>query len=68
MIKEEKDLTGQYLSDIGSKRLLTVDEEQHMAQRITAGDEHIREQFIEANLKLVVSIAKRYQGRGLALA
>ncbi len=67
MIEEEKDLTGQYLSDIGSERLLTANEEQHMAQRIKAGDQHIREQFIQANLKLVVSIAKRYQGRGLAL-
>ena len=38
-----------------------------MAQRIKAGDQHIRKQFIQANLKLVVSIAKRYQGRGLAL-
>jgi DNA-directed RNA polymerase sigma subunit (sigma70/sigma32) len=67
MIEEEKDLTGQYLSDIGSERLLTAYEEQHMVQRIKAGDEHIRQQFIQANLKLVVSIAKRYQGRGLAL-
>ncbi len=67
MIDEEMDGTGQYLSDIGSKRLLTADEEQCMALRIKAGDEHIRQQFIEANLKLVVSIAKRYQGRGLAL-
>ncbi len=67
MIEEEKDLTGQYLSDIGSERLLTAEEEQRMALRIKAGDQHIREQFIQANLKLVVSIAKRYQGRGLAL-
>src|SRR5450755_4688491 len=67
MIEEEKDLTGQYLSEIGSQRLLTADEERHMAQRIKSGDSHIREQFIQANLKLVVSIAKRYQGRCLAL-
>ena len=67
MIEEKKDLTGQYLSDIGSERLLTAEEEQRMALRIKAGDTHIREQFIEANLKLVVSFAKRYQGRGLAL-
>ena len=63
----EEDLIGQYLSDIGSQRLLTAEQEQRMAQRIKAGDQHIREQFIQANLKLVVSIAKRYQGRGLAL-
>ena len=38
-----------------------------MALWIKAGDQHSKEQFIQANLKLVVSIAKRYQGRGLAL-
>jgi RNA polymerase primary sigma factor len=67
MIDAEPDITGQYLSDIGSHRLLTAEEERDMAQRIKAGDPHSREQFIEANLKLVVSIAKRYQGRCLAL-
>ena len=67
MVDEERDLTGQYLSDIGAARLLTFEEEQDMARRIKAGDTHTREQFIAANLKLVVSIAKRYQGRGLAL-
>jgi RNA polymerase primary sigma factor len=67
MIHEEKDLTGQYLRDIGSQRLLTAQEEQAMALRIQAGDHQVKERFIEANLKLVVSIAKRYQGRGLAL-
>src|SRR5437763_4756957 len=67
MIDKEQDLTGQYLSDIGSHRLLTFDQEQHLAQRIGAGDEQAKQQFIAANLKLVVSIAKRYQGHGLAL-
>ena len=67
MIDEQTDSIGQYLCDIGPKRLLTAGDEQRMAQQITAGDEQIRKQFIEANLKLVVSIAKRYQGRGLAL-
>ena len=38
-----------------------------MAMQIKAGDEQVRAQFVEANLKLVVSLAKRYQGRGLAL-
>jgi len=67
MIDEDVDTTGQYLHDIGSRLLLTTEEEQRMAQQIKAGNEHVRQQFLEANLKLVVSIAKRYQGRGLAL-
>ncbi len=66
-IKEEQDLTGQYLSEIGSQRVLTFEQEQHLMQRINAGDEQARQRFIEANLKLVVSIAKRYQGQGLPL-
>jgi len=67
MIDEDVDATGQYLNDIGSRLLLSTEEEQRMAQQIKAGNEHVRRQFLEANLKLVVSIAKRYQGRGLAL-
>jgi RNA polymerase primary sigma factor len=64
---ETADATGQYLQDIGTRPLLTTEEEQRMAMQIKAGDEHTRGQFVEANLKLVVSVAKRYQGRGLAL-
>ena len=67
MIEEERDTTGQYLNDIGSRPLLTAEEEHCMAMQIKAGNEHVRAQFVEANLKLVVSVAKRYQGRGLAL-
>jgi RNA polymerase primary sigma factor len=64
---ESVDATGQYLQDIGSRRLLTAEEEHHLALQIKAGDEQARYHFLEANLKLVVSVAKRYQGRGLAL-
>jgi RNA polymerase primary sigma factor len=67
MIEEELDLTGQYLRDIGARPLLTFEEEQQMALHIKAGDERTRQAFIEANLKLVVSLARRYQGRGLPL-
>src|SRR5215472_15432868 len=59
--------TGQYLHDIGSRGVLSTDEEQRLAIQIKAGDEQARQHFLEANLKLVVSVAKRYQGRGLAL-
>ena len=61
------DATGQYLHDIGSRPLLSAEEEQRMAMQIKAGNQDVRRQFVEANLKLVVSVAKRYQGRGLAL-
>jgi RNA polymerase primary sigma factor len=67
MIDEDVDATGQYLSDIGSQPLFSAEEEQRMAMQIKAGNMQVRQQFVEANLKLVVSIAKRYQGRGLAL-
>jgi RNA polymerase primary sigma factor len=64
---ETGDATGQYLTAIGNRPLLSSEEEQRMAMQIRAGNEHVRQQFVEANLKLVVSVAKRYQGRGLAL-
>jgi RNA polymerase primary sigma factor len=67
MIDEERDATSLYLTDIGSRALLTAEEEHHIAMQIKAGDMQARGQFVEANLKLVVSVAKRYQGRGLAL-
>jgi RNA polymerase primary sigma factor len=54
-----------YLLEIGRTRLLTKDEEQHLARQIEAGDEAARRRMIEANLRLVVSIAKRYRGQGV---
>src|SRR5438876_4938296 len=67
MINEDVDVTGQYLNDIGTRPVLSAEEEHRMAVEIKAGNEQARGQFVEANLKLVVSVAKRYQGRGLAL-
>jgi RNA polymerase primary sigma factor len=61
------DATGQYLTDIGPRPLLTAEEEQRIAIMVKEGNQQARQQFVEANLKLVVSVAKRYQGRGLAL-
>ena len=57
-----------YLNDIGRVRLLTAAEEVALAKRIEAGDEGARRAMIEANLRLVVSIARRYVGRGLGLS
>ncbi len=54
-----------YLKEIGRVALLTAEEEVELAKRIEAGDEEARRDLAEANLRLVVSIAKRYVGRGM---
>ncbi|MCX5780567.1 MAG: RNA polymerase sigma factor RpoD [Firmicutes bacterium] len=54
-----------YLKEIGRVRLLTANEEIELAQLIEAGDEEAKRKLVEANLRLVVSIAKRYVGRGM---
>ena len=55
-----------YLKEIGRVDLLTADEEVEIAKRIEAGDEIAKQELAEANLRLVVSIAKRYVGRGMS--
>jgi RNA polymerase primary sigma factor len=54
-----------YLREIGKVPLLTADQEVSLAKRIERGDERAKQHMIEANLRLVVSIAKGYLGRGL---
>jgi len=54
-----------YLKEIGKVALLTADEEIELATRMSEGDEEARKRMAEANLRLVVSIAKRYVGRGM---
>ena len=54
-----------YLKEIGNVPLLSTEEEVALAQRVEAGDESAKKQLIEANLRLVVSIAKKYVGRGM---
>ena len=54
-----------YLKEIGQIKLLTLDEESVLADRISEGDEEAKNILAEANLRLVVSIAKRYVGRGM---
>jgi len=70
---EEKDLASSagdpvklYLQDIGKIPLLTREEEVELAQRIEQGDREAKEKLTISNLRLVVSIAKRYIGRGLS--
>ena len=54
-----------YLKEIGKVPLLTADEEIELATRMSEGDEEAKRRMAEANLRLVVSIAKRYVGRGM---
>ena len=55
-----------YLKEIGTVPLLSAEEELNLAKRKAEGDEYAKERLIEANLRLVVSIAKRYTGRGMS--
>ena len=55
-----------YLKEIGTIELLTLDQEKEVTARMASGDEKARTRLIEANLHLVVSIAKRYVGQGLS--
>jgi RNA polymerase primary sigma factor len=57
----------QFLNEIGRHKLLTAAEEVELAKRIERGDKAAKERMINANLRLVVSIAKRYQGHDLPL-
>ena len=54
-----------YLKEIGKVSLLDADEEMELARRMSEGDEEAKKKLAEANLRLVVSIAKRYVGRGM---
>ena len=54
-----------YLKEIGQIKLLTADEEVELAKRISGGDQAAKHKLTEANLRLVVSIAKKFAGRGL---
>jgi RNA polymerase primary sigma factor len=61
------DIQARYLSEIGKYDLLTPEEEQELGKRISQGDEEAKKKLILANLRLVVTIAKRYTGHGPSL-
>ena len=61
------DSVKQYLKEIGTFPLLTAEQELALAERIARGDDCARQKLIEANLRLVVSVAKRYTNQGLPL-
>src|ERR687884_1953680 len=56
-----------FLNEAGRYKLLTADEEVELAKRIERGDKEAKDLMINSNLRLVVSIAKRYQGHGISL-
>ena len=64
----EVDSVGQYLKEAGRISLLTPEEEHSLFLKVRNGDEEALNRITEANLRLVVSIAKRYRGRGLSLS
>lgn len=77
-MKEERDLllpsgtdtndaVRMYLKEIGKVPLLTPEEEVELARRVQEGDEEAKQRLAEANLRLVVSVARKYAGRGMSL-
>ena len=65
---EAEDSAKMYLREIGKIPLLTAEEEQDLAKRKDAGDRAAKEKLISANLRLVVSIAKKYRGLGMSFS
>jgi len=62
-----KDPLAEYLREIGGYPLLTEEQERRLAEACRAGDSNARDQLIRANLRLVVSVARRYSERGMSL-
>jgi RNA polymerase primary sigma factor len=62
---EAQDVLTQYLGRVRGGRLLDADEEKDLARRAREGDKRARQKLIESNLRLVISIAKKYRGRGV---
>ena len=66
--KNTVDPIHQYLVEIGQIDLLSADEEKQLGKKIRSGDKTATKRLIEANLRLVVSLARRYMNRGLSLS
>src|SRR5215216_288757 len=66
-VRDAGDSLGLFLGEIGRYPLLTAAEEVELAKRVERGDVAAKNRMITSNLRLVVSIAKKYQGHGLSL-
>ena len=66
--KQYKDYIKLYFNDVSKIKLLTAEEEKTIARRILRGDENAKRKLIEANLRLVISIAKRFFGAKLSFS
>ncbi len=64
----ERDILDQYLFEVSKTPLLTVEQEVAVARRIVAGDSAAMHELIRANLRFVISVAKKYQNRGMGLS
>jgi RNA polymerase primary sigma factor len=67
IINRDEGYLDKYLLEIGKENLLTLEEEAELAKKIRAGDEMALEKLVKANLRFVVSVAQRYQNKGLSL-
>ena len=66
-VERTREILSLYLEDISKVSLLTAEQEQDLARRVQSGDEQAQSELVEANLRLVVRIARRYLNRGLSL-
>lgn len=63
----EDSALNRYLDEIGKEQLLTNEEERQLAERIAKGDSRALSKLVEANLKFVVTVARQYKGKGIAM-